>query len=155
EGAPQSGVVEVAIAAPARAAWASAFPATTFVKASESPSRPLVYAPVAAKGPSSLPNLVFIPGQGTSFKGNAARLARLQALLGPQAKPLLLNWSNPGSSDGFRTNASDSFANRTLASLLKSLGTDGATPLSLVAEGRGAELLRRSLDRTSTEARSH
>ncbi|HXZ69218.1 MAG TPA: tetratricopeptide repeat protein, partial [Alphaproteobacteria bacterium] len=137
-----SGDITVGLGAERKAYWASAWPARTFVAASENFAAPLVYAPSAGNTAAkrAAPGLFFVPGQGTDLASDAARLARLQAMIGPGQTPLVIAWTDgDAATEGFRNNRAEAQGARALAIELAHVAAAPAyKPLTLIAEGRGA-----------------
>ncbi len=139
----QSGQIEVALNAP-NADWVGAWPLSTFTPASESFASPMVYAPrmdrAGKVGEDGTPNILFVPGQGTNLSGNAARLARLRAFMGPGAKPLLIAWTDGDAvTEGLRSGRAEAAGVHSIAAALsRDARAHSMPPLTIIAEGRGA-----------------
>lgn len=147
----QSGHVEVALSATHNAGWMSAWPLGTFTPASENFAAPMVYAPridlAGETSGASPPNILFVPGQGTDLSGNAGRLARLQALMGPDSKPLLIAWTaGDAVSEALRSDRAEAAGERAVvAALSRAAQSPSTPPLTLIAEGRGAFVALKAL----------
>jgi tetratricopeptide (TPR) repeat protein len=157
-GSPHArGHIEVALNAPKAAPWTRSWASGTFVSASDPPNHPLVYAPRLAKlgdaDPTIGATLVFIPGQGTSLASGAARLARLQALIGPGQSPVLIDWAaDERLGDGVRDAGEERVGRLALESVIDGIPASRQS-LTFVAEGRGANVLATALKEMNAEQR--
>jgi len=144
-----SGRITAALAAPASAEWTKQWPDKTFVKASESFAQPMVYAPKLTRAGDADPTigatLVFVPGQGTDLAAAAARLARLQGLIGPGELPVIVDWTDDTRlADGLRDDAAEHAGERALETVLAGIPAS-QQGVTLIAEGRGAYILASAL----------
>jgi tetratricopeptide (TPR) repeat protein len=139
------GDVEVVLPVVDGAPWAALWPKDRFERVARSHPRLRVGEPELgsdAGGPSQA-RLLFIPGEGSSFAGGAERAARLQAVAGPDIQVALAYWASGAAPRGYLKNpAADAHARDEIAGLMRTLGTaQSDTPITLVAEGRGARHL--------------